>query len=250
MRKLPDLLLALSLVVVLPLSVASAQYTANIDFGRNNNQTAGYNNVGHAASGNVLNGDTYSIFDTTGAGTGISLIVNPDAAMGGPANGSYAGAGADYTGAVPSIFSGIASSALTDSIFIRNQNGNPADPLDTTATRVEFELTGLNAGFTYDLLIYGSRGNNGGVTSYFASDDGGTTYSGQSFNIFNNSTGFAQFTGLSGSSSISLVATTPGDPGLQGAINFMQITASAVPEPTSAGLLLIAGVSCVLRRRR
>lgn len=252
--------LRFGLVSLLVLSLFGICETANaldivyLDFGRNTNQTTGqsdtYNNIGDKASGLVTDGDAYDLLDIDGVDTLVDLTINPNAATG-PTSGSFAGAGADYGGAYPTEFSGIATTALEDSIFIRNTNGLAADVAD--GSRVEFELTGLDPLLSYELLIYGGRGNSGGdSTHYFASDDGGENYSpSQSFDVFNNASNFAKFTGLSGDSSISLIVTTDNDNDtVNGAINFMRITTTPVPEPASAYVFAIAGIGCLLRRRK
>lgn len=158
--------------------------------------------------------------------------------------GGTAGAGANYAGAYPAAVSGIATTALEDSLFVRN--GTTADD------NIGFELafTGLDPTMTYDLLAYGARGSSGGPNVvYFISDDGGASYTADTgFDSFNNSTAFSNFTGLSGTSSISLVVS--GDGSSAAALNFVRLTSTAVPEPSSAGILAISGCAFLLRRRR
>ena len=112
-------------------------------------------------------------------------------------------------------------------------------------------LTGLTSEFSYDILIYGSRGNNGGTNVFTVTDGNGT--SSQNTDAFENSADVASFTSLAadGSGEITIVFETTGGPNgsNEGALGVMQITATSIPEPSVVLLGALGGLS-LLRRRR
>ena len=207
--------------------------TMFVDFGRTDNQTVGnFNNV--HGSGTTLETPSVALIDSAGDSTGLTLTT--DFSLG----GSFAGTGAKYTGPYPASLSGQPSSALIDSMFIR-------DPASTSLT-----LSGLTPGTTYTISIYGARGNNGGAnTEWTLTDGSGPSSAG--YDVFNNATEVATFTGLvpDGSNEISILYTTTNDGSRPtGGLNFMEITSNvAVPEPSSLVLVSLAGLG-LLRRKR
>ena len=208
--------------------------TMLIDFGRTDNQTTtgNFNNIHGAVS--ALATPAVALIDSAGGATGI--ILNTDFTNG----GSWAGTGADYAGPYPAILGGQPSTAVIDSLFIR-------DPAS-----VSLSLTGLDPAFTYDIVIYGARGNNGGADAEWTiTDANGPNAS--AYDVFNNSTNVTSISGLvpDGSNEINILYTTSNDGSRpRGALNFMQITSNPVPEPSAALLLLsFAGVGFLRRKR-
>ncbi|YCM42851.1 PEP-CTERM sorting domain-containing protein [Verrucomicrobiaceae bacterium 227] len=207
--------------------------TMFVDFGRTDNQTAGnFNNV--HGDGTTLATASVALIDSAGNATGITLTT--DFSLG----GSFAGTGADYAGPYPPLLTGQPSTALIDSLFIR-------DPASTS-----FTLSGLAPGTTYDIAIYGARGNNGGANAEWTLTDGSGPNS-AAYDVFDNATEVATFTGMvpDGSNEISILYTTTDDGSRpRGGLNFMQITSNAgIPEPSSLGLVSLAGLG-LLRRKR
>ena len=152
-----------------------AQTVMNIDFGRNDNQTAeNWNNV--TGSGGILDTPSVALIDDGGNPTGITLVTS---FAGG---GSFAGLGADFAGPYPAPFDTAPAQARADSLFKRGAS-------------VTFTLTGLIPGEVYELVIYGARGNNGGLSQFTVTDDTGVLPV-QSFLNYNNATETATFSGL------------------------------------------------------
>ncbi|MDB4669821.1 PEP-CTERM sorting domain-containing protein [bacterium] len=204
-----------------------------VDFGRTDNQTTGnYNNVHGAAS--VLATPSLDLIDSAGAATGVKL--NTDFALG----GSFAGTGADYSDAYPAGVADQPSAALIDSMFIR------------AAASTSLTLADLDSGSSYEIVIYGARGNNGGAnTEWTLTDGNGSSTAG--YDVFNNSTNVATFSSLvpDESNEISIFYTTTDDGSRpRGAINFMQITSTPVPEPSSSLFLMLSSGVLLVRRRK
>jgi len=229
-------------IAILSLSTNLHAATMFVDFGRTDNQTEGnWNNV-HGPSGTTtLTTPSIDLIDDGGNDTDYTLVT--DFGDG----GSWAGDGADYaTGTKPGPFAGAPTTATGDSLFART-------PANTTIT-----LTGLSASETYDLVFYGARGNNGGASTFLVTDNSGAKPL-QSFNVYQNNSNVASFSGLvpDGDGEISIVfqgilsATGTGTNENQqsnGALNALQIT-SNIPEPSIALLGMLGGLT-LLRRRR
>lgn len=207
--------------------VTSTATTIHVDIGRDDNTTTGnYNNVTATPTSSL------ALVDDTGAPSGISLSLS---------GGSFAGSGADYGGAYPAEVSGVESSALEDSLFIRNQNNG------NTAT---ITLSGLSASFTYDFLIYGARGNNGLEAIFDITDLNGS--SSQSIStVFNNSTEVVSVMGLApdASNEIVIAFTSENSTSSGAAFNYLGITANPIPEPASVTLLALGGLGLFRRKR-
>ena len=229
-------------LAIVSLSAHLQAATMLVDFGRTDNQTSGnWNNV-HGPSGTTtLTTPSVDLIDDQGNATDYTLVTNFDD------GGSWAASGADYsTGTKPAPFAGAPTTATGDSLFVRT-------PADTTIT-----LTGLSASETYDLVFYGARGNNGGASTFVVTDNSGAKPL-QSFDVFENDSAVASFTGLipDGSGEITIVfqgvfsSTGTGintNQQSSGAFNALQIT-SNIPEPST---VMLAALACttLLRRRR
>lgn len=208
--------------------------TMLIDFGRTDNQTTtgNFNNV-HGA-GSAIATPAVALIDSAGGATGITL--NTDFTNG----GSWAGTGADYAGPYPGILGGQPSTALIDSMFIR------------AAASTSLSLTGLDPNFTYQIEIYGARGNNGGANTEWTITDGNGPNA-AAYDVFENATEVVSLAGLvpDGSNEINILYTTTNNVERpRGGLNFMRITSTPVPEPSSAFLLAAFAGAGFLRRKR
>ena len=191
----------------------AAATTILIDFGRADNQTVegNFNNV--SGTGTGLDTPMVELIDSEGGETGISLEVDFSG------GGSWAGEQADYAGPFPDELAGLPETALQDSMFIRS----PASSL--------FFFSGLDAGLTYDILIYGARSNNGGPDSEWTfTDASGDAMIG--FDVFENATEVALFEGLVPDANNQLIlrfSSTADGTLPRGAMNFMQIFVGGAP---------------------
>ena len=226
MKKITNTIVA-GLVTVIPASAA----TALIDFGTAD--TASYNQV-------QFNSGLVGLNDTSAAPTGWSVIVTNNGS-GGFGN---AGAGANVA-SFPATVAGFEASALRDSIF-SNQGAGGTNP----AMLVTF--SGLAAGGSYDLLLYGSRANAQSVDQQWTlvAGTGGAMVAHASEL---NSTVAVEWPGIvadgSGVISVQLNANASDNIGAL-ALNFGSISDAAVPEPSSSLLLGLAGLALVGRRKR
>jgi hypothetical protein len=221
---------------ILALSADSASAAISyIDLGISSQTTTGnYNNM-TGGTGAVPN-NLANMIDNTGATTDIGVeYVGNNITLAGTAG---TGANFDVPGdgpSYPTVLSGISSSALRDGLFI-NENGV-----------ITLTFTGLDAGMTYDFLAYGARGNGGVGVTYTAT--GANTENGSISSVSDNGTETVNLTGITanGSNEITFVVT---DLGGAGALNFLQITSSPIPEPSSTALLGLGGLALILRRRK
>jgi arylsulfatase A-like enzyme len=130
-----------------------------------NNPTSGVVSINSSASPQAL-------VDTSNAATGWSLSV----VKGGTGDTGSAQSGANYTGSYPAAVATFAATALRDSVFLNN------------GATLTLTFAGLDSGKTYDLLSYGSRGNNGSTGSYSLISGTSGSPNSVSFAPLNNST--------------------------------------------------------------
>lgn len=242
------MMLAIGGVFMAGLGAADAE-TFYIDFGRFGAETSatGWNNVAATIGGTengttLLNGAGVAgnpsglLLDSTGATSGVTLTVT----FSGPIDIGAAGGGADYGGPYPAAVAAWPSAAIADGFFSQPSNGG---------NTMTLTFSGLDNSTTYDLLFYGSRGNNGSNSSFAVTGAGGTVNTGIA-NVFNNSSLTASAAGISpNSGEISVVYGFPSTG--SSALNAMSL--SAVPEPSTIGLLGLAGGSFLafqIHRRR
>ena len=203
---------------VVTVDEGATPHTVRIDFGRIDDgqptTAPGWNNV-TAEVGNLSSNTARidDLIDLNGDSTGIALN------LGYVTSASAAGSGADYEGGYPDPINTFPDSAISDSFFT-NATGS-----------ISMTFEGLTGGATYDLMVYGARGNNGTSCNYVISDRNGNT----TLNIANtldNATHAPKATGLvaNDQGNISMVISTPTGSG-GGAINLLEFT--VVPSPTT-----------------
>lgn len=195
-----------------------------IDFGRTDNTTA---DTLTTFFNNSASTDVMDLVFSDGSNSGIDLAVNNTNST------EVAGSGADYNSTYPALVASQPESALEDSVFV---NANRT---------VTLTFSDLDANLTYDILLYGARGNNGSGLTTYSVFDGTLPVETASFAALNNAANVANFVGLTpdGNNEITITVATAD----RGAINFGQIT--VVPEPGSLALLA-AGSLLITRRRR
>lgn len=224
-----------SLALTAMVGTASAA-TALIDFGRADATAPSPYNSAVMLSG--ATGDV-ALLDTDSATTGWTVSVTED----GSGSGGSAGAGADVN-SFPAGLSAFNAAALGDSIFANQGAG-------TNPSMVLF-FTGLSTSATYDLLLYGSRGNGQGANQRWSLTEG---TSGTDVDHFSelNSIVFVDWTGISpnGSGEIAVTINSPGPDNVGAlALNFGSITENAIPEPSGMSLLGLGLGALFLRRKR
>jgi len=199
----------------------TSAHTIRIDFGRNDSgqptTSPGWNNV-TADVGSIASNTTQisNLIDTDGNSTGISLNLSY------VASASAAGSGADYEGGYPASVSTFPDSAISDSFFT-NSTGS-----------ISMSFNGLAGGATYDLMVYGSRGNNGTSCNYVITDrDGNTTLN--IANTLNNSTTSPVASDLvpNAQGSISMLIRTTTSNG--GALNVIEFEVKPAPTTDTDG---------------
>lgn len=231
---------------------AHAATTALIDFGRAANSTGNpsgglyYNNVelNTIDSGNTgsftLNGagTSLSLIDSTNLSTGWTVSVSKISTGGGAGT---AGAGGDYAGATPVSVSSYAATALQDGCYVNNGG----------VVRVTF--SGLSAGFTYDLVTYGARGSSGSNETWELVSGTSSDPAQVAINVLNNTSNAPTWTGITanGSGEISFeFRANSTSSGTVSQLNFVSLSATAIPEPSSLALVGLAGFGFIMRRRR
>jgi len=207
--------------------------TVLIDFGAPTQTTTGnWNNASGAPGDNPA--AISNMIDSTGASSGIGFAYSETSSGG----SGFAGTGANYAGSYPTSVNGLPTSALQDGLFMND-----------SAHSVTLTFSGLDSDLTYSFLAYGARGNNGSSATYTVT--GGNSGAGTISNVFNNSTETVNITGITpnGSDEITFLWTT-NSTGSGSALNLIQITTTAIPEPSSLALTGLAGLALMLRRRR
>ena len=228
------------LLSVVGLGSASA-VTALIDFGRTDASAASpYNAVPTVFGANATTG-TIGLSDTSSNATGWSVVVTDT----GSGNGGNAGGGADVN-SFPGGLLGFDTDALSNSIY-GNQGAG------TTPSMV-LSFSGLDAGATYDLLLYGSRANAQGVDQRWSLTQGTGGADVSHFSELNDSV-YVDWAGVSpnGSGVIEVTIDSPVGQGADNigalALNFGSISES-VPEPSGVTLLGLSLGVLFLRRKR
>ncbi|MEP4077162.1 sulfatase-like hydrolase/transferase [Haloferula sp.] len=120
--------------------------------------------------------DLSNLVDSTGAATSIDLAYSTSGTDSGAA-----GTGANFAGPYPASISVYPQSAVQDGLFFSS---------DT----ITLTLGDLDPGSTYDLVLYGARGNNGTGASFTFT--GATVANGGLSNAFNNSGEVVEVAGL------------------------------------------------------
>ena len=225
-----------NLLIAAALTTSLSAASVFVDFGRTDNISLGNINNITGSGGTYTVPTIANLVDEDGNLSGIALSAS---------GGSFAAAGANY-GTEPTDYplsiSGQPISALEDSIFIRQNAGG--------TNFITITLGNLSLANTYDLEIYGARGNNGENTVVEITDDAGATTT--TFDAFNNSTTLVTGTGLvpDASGVITFTVTTANAVNTDaGALNFLSITPVPVPEPTTGLLALLGGLGLMRRRR-
>ena len=216
----------------------------NIDVGRSAGATdaTGYNNITEA----ITNNASTALVDSEGAPSGYSVTLNlvniPNNVLG-ISTGNFASQTNFDT--VSDAFEGtIAQSAFEDGVFLRDEIANGPSEF------VNLVFTGLSPTDVFDFTIFGSRATNGLVTEFVAT---GATVLEDSLQPNPTGDGYDPlivFSGLSPdiNGEIELSVTAPGN-SQSGALSFIQIETSTVPEPSSMALML-GGFALLAGRRR
>ncbi|MBK1829782.1 PEP-CTERM sorting domain-containing protein [Verrucomicrobiaceae bacterium R5-34] len=221
--------------IMLP-AVASAA-TINVDFGR----TISTGNINNIATADILENTTDSIadlIDTTGASTGITVTVDPGTGNVGT-----------YENTIGNAHNGPYASAVTTALGVSDADilGDGINVIFANSPTIT--LSNLDANFTYEVTIYNARGaGTTGSWNYDVTDASGSQDITDAEILDNDEvTTFSNLT-ADVNGEISLVLSKVGE--ARGGINFMQITSTPVPEPSSALLIGLAGGLSLLRRKR
>ena len=234
--KHPHIIKTLTQIASLAMTGAVSATTALIDFGRADSAAPAPYNSAVMLAGVV--GDV-PLLDEDSVDTGWTVSVVED----GNGNGGSAGAGADVTSFPPDL-AGFDVAALGDSIFA-NQ-GTPQ------VASMVLLFSGLQSAETYDLLLYGSRGNGQPLDQRWSLTQG--TGGADVDHVSGlNTTVYVDWAGVTPNASgeIEITINSPG-PDTAGALalNFASITGSAVPEPSGLSLLGLGLGALFLRRKR
>ena len=215
----------LGVLTVLAVAISSADASPILlDFGRADNTSgATYNNIS-ITTGATASSGIIPLVDMGGGATGWSINV-VDAGSG---NTGSAGVGADVT-TVPSAVSGFEATAYGDSIF-----ANGATP------GIDIFFTGLNDALTYDLLFYGSRLNGQNIVDQTWTVTEGVGATPVMHASLNNTATVVNWPGLNTNGSGEITVQIRGT-GL-GALALNVGSISAIPEPSSLGLVLLGGL--------
>ncbi|MFT5301689.1 MAG: hypothetical protein ACI87E_000012 [Mariniblastus sp.] len=184
----------------------------------------------------LLNGSQGSLNDRDGVATGVSVTW---------------GSGGMWGDATANVD---ADNGIGNAMMLRGYLDDTDDIGGTSdGIGVSIDLSGITYG-TYDIIMFGSTDTAGG--GYVDATIGGNVYSttgtkdlyGANPNLDATRTWVAS--GLSGSSLSITLETRNG--ATRGSVAGFQIvdTTTAVPEPGTLGMIAMAGIACVLRRRK
>jgi hypothetical protein len=205
----------------LGLAVGSANAAVFVDFGNQQSDDSQQASAGTVSNISATSAFTTGSFTTTGGPITFELVTTTF-------SGNLTGQDKGW-----SVTDGSTSNAI--------DNSNSASGPFETMTFTISEFTGLGAGETLEIL---------GVSVLFATDTESYTINGGSDTFFTlDSTGSnpAEFISVSGTA-FTIGAGSSGD--TKFAIDGITVGVVAVPEPSSAALLGLAGLALMLRRRR
>ncbi|MDP0490078.1 MAG: sulfatase-like hydrolase/transferase [Verrucomicrobiota bacterium JB023] len=197
-----------SLMATLPLAALPLQ----VDFGNSSQPTteAGWNNMS-ATTGNDP-ADLTDLVSSDGTPTSIGLAYATSGADSGAA-----GTGANYAGPYPPELSSLPASALQDGLFFQSDS-------------ITLTFTGLDPVASYDLTLYGARGNNGTGATFSAT--GANTATDDLANTFNNAAHVAFLGGLRPNASGELTLQMERNGSGSSALNLLILEAAEEEEET------------------
>ncbi len=215
--------------------------TVGVDFGStaSSDPFSTWNDIvtgGTASSGGLASGATTSVpdlVDITGATTGVSFGLTNNTAF----NAWDIGNGTNGNGAL------IDHTSVFSDGLISNDAPGAGRNLSFNSDFFTLTFSGLNDSLLYDFSGGYARNNNSNF-------NGAWTANGQTIST---NASYADFTGLStdgsGNLTITLTGAGPGN-AAHVIVSAVTVTATAVPEPTSAVLLGLCGLAAFNRRRR
>lgn len=241
--KTPLLLAAAILIPFLPVSAA----TILIDFGENTTarMTASPDTNGNHWN-NVVRNNAYAsglaLINTAGVDTGISLRVTSGFNVTANQNGS-AYSGTAFVGSLP-------GSATIDSLY-----SNVGDLTGSGTTNPSITLSGFTPGVSYSFTIFASRTATDNRTGQytFTGSTAGTGF----LNAASNTSNTLTIANIAPTAEGTIVFTMTGNiaentnANKLAYLNVMQISYSAIPEPSTFALLVgVGALGLVLIRRR